>query len=219
LAGAKPTAIFALMADLLREKVLALALSRQPWSAWFTDKEFSTDWVSNRAPVWAKFLAAETDCYSDVLEIGSFEGRSTIFWLEYLPRSAVTAIDTFQGTTRFHEDTEGRFDRNLAPYGARVRKIKSPSSLALSQLHNEGARFDLAYIDGDHFRNAVMADCLLVWPMLRPGGIMILDDYELDAHKPSAERPHDAIDTFLQWHADDLYQLHRGHQIIVRRLS
>jgi hypothetical protein len=96
LAGAKPTAIFALMADSLKEKVLALALSRQPWSAWFTDKEFSTDWVSNRAPVWAKFLAAETERYSDVLEIGSFEGRSTIFWLEYLPRSAVTAIDTFR---------------------------------------------------------------------------------------------------------------------------
>jgi hypothetical protein len=68
LAGDKPIAILPLMADSLKEKVLALALSRQPWNTWFTDKEFSTDWVSNRAPVWSKFLAAETERCSNVIE-------------------------------------------------------------------------------------------------------------------------------------------------------
>ena len=206
------------MASDLRTKVIALALSRPPWAEWFAAKDFTTDWVSNRAPVWTKFLAPLRDQVLAILEVGSFEGRSAIFWLEYLPRSTITCIDTFKGTTKFHHDTEGRFDRNLATYGQRVCKIKSPSATALARLSADGARFDLAYIDGSHWRDDVMVDCLLAWPLLRPGGLMIFDDYELDPQKSSAERPRDALDTFLHWHAEELQQLHRGHQIIIRRL-
>lgn len=201
----------------LRAKVVALALSRQPWTDWFAGKEFTTNWVSNRAPIWAKFLAPLRDQALEILEVGSLEGRSAIFWLEYLPRATVTCVDSFQGTTRYHAGIEGRFDRNLATYGARVRKIKARSAAALTRLSDEGARFHLIYIDGSHLRNDVMIDCLLAWPMLRPGGLMIADDYELDPLKGSADRPHDAIDAFLDWHADELEQLHRGHQIIMRR--
>ena len=150
--------------------------------------------------------------------MGSLEGRSAIFWLEYLPCLTITCIDTFEGIGIFAGDIEGRFDRNLAAYGQRVRKIKSTSATALARLAEDGARFDLAYIDGDHSRDNVMIDCLLAWRMLRPGGLIILDDYELDLRKSPAKRPLDAIDTFLQWHAGEHCELHRGFQIIIRRL-
>jgi predicted O-methyltransferase YrrM len=203
----------------LRARVTALALSRQPWATWFAGKDFTTDWVTNRAPVWAQILTPMRQEKLEVLEVGSFEGRSTIFWLEYLPESVVTCIDTFQGTTRYHDDVEGRFDRNTVAYGSRARKIKSASAAALAGLLAEGARFDLTYIDGSHFRDDVMVDCLLAWGMLRASGVMILDDYELDSHKKSAERPHDAIDTFLGWRAGEIDVLHRGNQIIIRRAT
>jgi len=78
----------------------------------------------------------------------------------------------------------------LAAYGQRVRKIKSSSASALAKLFDEGARFDLAHVDGSHSRDDVIVDCLLAWPMLRPGGLMILDDYELDLDKKAtADRP------------------------------
>ena len=106
----------------------------------------------------------------------------------------------------------------MAAYGQRVRKIKSSSASALAKLFDEGARFDLAHVDGSHSRDDVIVDCLLAWPMLRPGGLMILDDYELDLDKKAtADRPHDAIDTFLHWHRGEFHQLHRGFQIIIRR--
>jgi predicted O-methyltransferase YrrM len=152
-----------------------------------------------------------------ILEIGSLEGRSAIFWLEYLPRAAVTCVDTFQGTTKFHDDVEGRFDRNTAAYGPRIRKIKSRSDYALVKLSAEQTRFDMIYIDGSHLRDDVMVDCLLAWPMLRSGGLMMLDDYELDLHKRSADHPRAAIDTFLAWHEEEIDELHRGYQVVIRR--
>jgi hypothetical protein len=33
-----------------------------------------------------------------ILDIGSFEGRSAVFFLKYLPGSTIVCIDTFAGT-------------------------------------------------------------------------------------------------------------------------
>lgn len=194
-----------------------IAAMRPPWAGWFEGKEFTTDWATAHAGIWSQVLAPLRHTALHVLEIGSFEGRSAIFWLEYLPGSHVTCIDQFIGTTRHNHDIETRFDRNVAAYGARVRKISDVSSRALAMLGGEQACFDLIYVDGSHRRDDVMIDCLMSWPLLRPGGIMILDDYLLDPHKPSAERPGEAIETFLRWHSDEQEELSRGYQIILRR--
>src|SRR6187431_1666089 len=124
------------------------------WETWFRDKSFTADWTSHYIPNWVKFLAGLRDRDVAALEIGAWEGRSTIFFLEYLPRCRITCIDTFAGSPehiRFGEaalaSLEARFDSNLAPYGDRVRKIKSRSLPALDQLAQDTKRFDLIYID------------------------------------------------------------------------
>lgn len=202
-------------ADLQRR----VAAMRSPWAGWFDGKDFTTDWTSAHFGVWSQVLAPFRRDGLRVLEIGSFEGRSAIFWLEYFPASHVTCVDKFFGTTRHNQDIEGRFDRNLAPYGERVRKIDRRSAEVLPSLKAEGALFDLIYIDGSHRRDDVMVDCLLSWRLLPPSGVMIFDDYQLDLQKPGTERPKDAIDAFLNWHAAEIEELARGYQIIVRRKS
>jgi predicted O-methyltransferase YrrM len=200
-------------ADLQRR----VAAMRSPWAVWFEGKEFTTDWTSAHFGSWSQVLAPFQRDGLRLLEIGSFEGRSAIFWLEYFPGSHVTCVDKFFGTTRHNQDIEARFDRNVAAYGERVRKINRCSAEVLPSLRIEDELFDLIYIDGSHRRDDVMADCLLSWPLLRPGGVMIFDDYLHELHKPPAERPKDAIDTFLSWHAEEVDELSRGYQIIVRR--
>lgn len=194
-----------------------VAAMRSPWAAWFEGKEFTTDWASAHFGVWSRVLSPFRREGLRVLEIGSFEGRSAIFWLEYLLESRVTCVDKSLRTKREHQDVEGRFDRNLAPYGERVRKIGRPSAEVLPLLNSEGEFFDLIYIDGSHRRDDVMVDCLLSWRLLPPGGVMIFDDYLHELEKPPALRPKDAIDMFLSWHADELTELSRGYQIILRR--
>lgn len=200
-------------ADLQRR----VAAMRAPWAEWFEGKDFTSDWVSAHAGTWWRELAPFRREGLRVLEIGSYEGRSAVFWLEYLPDSHVTCVDKFGGGGPRGMEREARFDRNVAAYGSRVRKISNRSVTVLRTLRDEDASFDVIYVDGSHRRDDVMVDCLLSWPLLRPGGIMILDDYLYELDKPPADRPRDAIDAFLGWHADELVELSRGYQIVVRR--
>ena len=39
-----------------------------------------------------------------VIEIGSWEGRSALFFLNFFPRSRITCIDTFAGSSEHQDD-------------------------------------------------------------------------------------------------------------------
>ena len=122
-----------------------------------------------------------------VLEIGSWEGRSALFFLNYLPLSSIVCIDPFEGNVEHQLDAhfrqlvpkaEAQFDCNLAAFADRVEKIKGSSTTVLPTLGVSGRRFDLAYVDGSHMAADVYSDAVLTWPMIEPGGIVIFDDYE-----------------------------------------
>jgi predicted O-methyltransferase YrrM len=195
------------------------------WEAWFRDKTFTADWSSVRFSDWARHLAKFRDRDVAVLEIGSWEGRSAIFFLEFLPHSRITCIDTFEGGAehaRFGNDVlasiEGRFDSNLAQYGDRVRKIKSRSFAALDRLAQDKTSFDLIYVDASHARDDVLIDSVLAWRLLAPNGICIWDDYTWAVHElPSAERPQQAIDAFLDLHCDEFTILQSDQQIVAEK--
>jgi hypothetical protein len=196
----------------------------EDFSAWFAGKDFTCDWVSQYLGVWSATLSGRRDKEMEVLEIGCFEGRSVVFWLEYLRRSRVTCIDPYQGWTnepipRERWLAEPRFDANVAGYGARVTKLKMRSAAGLDLLRSKGASFDLIYVDGDHSRAGVMVDSLLSWPLLRTAGMLIWDDYSLRPGKPAAQRPQQAIDLFLEWHGRELKLLHKEFQVIVEKVA
>lgn len=193
-------------------------LQRTPWSEWFEGKDFTEDWSSASFPLWAKVAAPLKEKASEVLEIGSFEGRSAIFWLEFLPKCRLTCVDHFADTKwRIGGDIERRFDKNLSSYIGRLTALKTPSAVALSSLVQSGKTFDLIYIDGSHYRDNVLIDALLCWKLVNTGGLVIFDDYLLDLERDASERPKDAIDYFLQSHAGEFRELFRGYQIVIQR--
>jgi len=196
------------------------------YSAWFRRKAFTTDWTSQFFPTWASLLEPRRDESLAVLEIGSWEGRSAIFFLRYLRNCRLTCIDAFAGSAE-HLATpkwsielphiEARFDSNLAEFGGRVEKLKDTSSRALSNLQAQGRRFDLVYVDGSHRSVDVRSDATLSWPMVRERGIVIFDDYEWDLAPDPAERPALGVDAFLSDIAGAYRELHRGYQVIIER--
>ena len=187
--------------------------SEEELQAWFTGKHFTyKDYVSNKIPHWAKVLGPLRQLDLEILEIGALEGRSAIFFLNYLPKSRVTCIDPFP------RDLEAVFDGNLSEFSERLEKLRAYSLPTLIRLRQKERRFDLIYIDGDHRREAVMIDSLLSWPLLKQGGILIWDDYVYKEGGPLPERPAPAIDGFLVAHADEYEELHRGKQLIVRKI-
>jgi Methyltransferase domain len=199
------------------------------WQDWYRQKEFSTDWTSNNLSIWIDLLGRFRQRPVKLLEIGSWEGRSAIFFLEFLQHSILTCVDTFTGGSEHISNAgysieldkiEGRFDANLKDYGGRVRKIKSTSALALSRLMAQNESFDLIYIDGSHKRDDVMIDSLLSWKLLNDGGVMIWDDYGGgDVDWPAEQLVSPAVDTFLSWNAGELREIHRGYQLAIEKIS
>jgi predicted O-methyltransferase YrrM len=201
---------------------------RVRYRPWFWSGEFSSDWVWKNYSFWRRALAPLRDKPVRILEIGSFEGRSATFFLKYLPRSTIVCIDTFAGTPeegyvykvleKQMPEAEARFDRNTAPFAHRIEKIKSRSVPALEKLIAEGRRFDLAYIDGGHRYDDVMADSVAVWRLIEPGGIVIWDDYEWAPDFAPEQRCKGAIDDFLREHEGEYRLLAKEYQVIVQRL-
>jgi len=169
----------------------------------------------NYAERWSRLLLPLREREIAILEIGSAKGRSAVAFLGLLPLARITCIDIFTNA-----DHERQFDSAMAPFGARVEKIKSRSVPALDALAVQNRAFEVIYIDGSHARDDALMDSLLAWPLLKPDGIVIWDDYVWEMGRlPAEERPKDAVDLFLGLHADQLTVLERGYQVIVQRTS
>jgi predicted O-methyltransferase YrrM len=180
-------------------------------AAWYEGKSFSFDWTSWHFPNWIPLLAPYRRRSLRIMEIGSWEGRSALFFLNYLPRAKLTCIDTFAGGQEHQEaaarnpdearilrEVEGKFDRNTADFGPRIEKVKAPSTTALVELGLESRRFDLAYVDGGHRSSEAYADGTLTWPLMAQGGLVIFDDYQWNEMPQPLDNPGPGIDAFLK---------------------
>jgi hypothetical protein len=62
-------------------------------------------------------------------------------------------------------------------------------------------------------------DAMLSWHRIKPGGIMLFDDYLWAPGTPATERPQMAIDLFLQSFAGRYEILLKSYQIAIRKLQ
>lgn len=196
---------------------------------YFGGRDLTFDWTSNHLKLWEGLLADRMDIAADVLEVGSFEGRSALFFLQFLPKSRLTCVDTFEGNVEHTTPglkglsdmtkVEARFDANMQPFGARVEKRKGASIVILPELRAQNRRFDIIYIDGDHRAASAFTDARLGWDLLDNDGVMIIDDYRWELHLPVVDRPQAGIDAFLKQIAGEFELLYEGPQIIIRKLA
>jgi hypothetical protein len=181
----------------------------KPWDQWFRNKELGGDMGSWHFELWSQFLEEFRNKSVNILEIGSAQGQSAIFFLRYLPHSRIVCIDLFPGRKIFR--------RNLSEFGSRVAMMRGRSIIALDRLHNSHVFFDLIYVDGSHARDDVMLDSLMAWRLLKLGGVLIWDDYHWQS--PPVLGPREAIDSFLAMHPNCLDVLHHGSQVIIRKTA
>ncbi len=186
---------------------------------------FTEEWSLANIPTLAAMLDCVLKPNLDILEVGSFEGLSTCFFLWQREDATVTCVDTFAGSVEHVaygstvSDLEARFEANTALVDrARVRKLRGDSRRVLLDLAENSARFDLIYVDGSHVALDVLVDAALAWQLLRIDGILLFDDYRWRGlgHDPLV-RPGPAIDAFsgiVLEHAETLF---RGSQFALRK--
>jgi hypothetical protein len=169
----------------------------EPWGEFKEDENTASKWRQNGTPT-ARRPGILSEQYPDVegwltdgegralarlataknvLEIGSFCGRSTL----WLARTAehVCAVDTFDSRGiegLVPHNTLGVFQANLEKYGVREKvSVKyGESAVVLPSLCE---RFDLCFIDGAHDEDSVNEDAILCLGVLRRGGLLVFHDY------------------------------------------
>lgn len=195
--------------------------------------EFTTDWLRYNVANWRKIFSENR--IETILEIGSYEGRSTCWMIEVLSaRTAleVSCVDSWSGGDehqvggRFESsmpEVERRFDRNVtiasakAAHKVTVKKYKNLSNLGLADVIAErrAPYFDLVYVDGSHHAPDVLTDSIMAFQVLKVGGIMMFDDYlwRLDPH--ILNQPKIAIDSFLNVFQEKMVVM---HDLTIRQL-
>jgi hypothetical protein len=188
---------------------------------WYEGMEFTDDWTSDNFGIWSQIFDAHGSSFTEGLEIGSFEGRSAVFFLQYLPRLRLTCVDLFEHTSEYFakERPWVKFDNNLSKYAGRYEKITSLSANALAEFVSKNRKFDFIYIDGSHTRDDVFVDALLSWKLLNVNGVIIFDDYFWGWHFKPSERPKEAVEYFVYSRLDELKILHKGVQFIIKKVA
>lgn len=176
--------------------------------------EFTNDWFVQNIAVWETLVPRFFP--KKILEIGSYEGRSTCYLIDRFTRDnplEIHCIDTWEGGVEHNKKTmsavETRFDNNIrlalsdTAHPCVVKKHKKLSHLALAELIavERAATFDVVYVDGSHQAPVVLADAVMAFHLLRDGGLMIFDDYiwsmEPMGQQDPLNMPKPAIDAFL----------------------
>ena len=183
-----------------------------------TNFEFTTNWFElNGKQVWDSLIPQVKP--SKVLEIGSYEGESTCYIINFLKDKKETelhCIDTWDGAIEQKNrqvdmlEVEKRFDHNtkLALSNSKnlinFKKLKGKSDILLSKLLVEKQEnyFDFIYVDGSHQAPDVLFDALMAFKLVRVGGVIAFDDYiwferKLPQGKDLNRCPKPAIDAFI----------------------
>lgn len=194
---------------------------------------FHVDWFTGNVPVWNTIL----DHYKNkpglrFLEIGSFEGLSSVWLLENIltdNTSRLTCIDTFEGSIEhYNHETYKRllpslydvFMHNISRFQHKTIVKRGKSQHIMKELYVQNEKYDFIYIDGDHVASSVIEDAVLAFSMLKVDGIMCFDDYDSSSnHADNLDLAQCAIDAFLKIYSRKIEVLHKGWQIVVKKIS
>ena len=136
-----------------------------------------------------------TSCYlqeeiGDVVEIGSWQGRSTSYLaraVELSGNGKMYAVDPFTGNTgkeSFYivgkddlSDLKKNFESNIEKLGLSKAVMLLPMKSRDAAMTLKDNRIRYLFIDGDHSEEGVQTDLECFFPFLINGGIIVFDDF------------------------------------------
>jgi len=96
-----------------------------------------------------------------------------------------------------------------------IEHLAEESQIALPRFVNEGRSFDLAFVDGNHRFDGVFLDLIYLGRLVRAGGIVFLDDYQL----PAVARAVSFCLTNLGWTLEEMSAADDLHQWVILRTA
>jgi predicted O-methyltransferase YrrM len=130
-----------------------------------------------------------------IIEVGSWKGASAVHMAGLAPEAHILCIDTWLGSPEMVSLNNNLYDHFRRLHGwpqlyftfisnvirhvgrERICPLPMPSTVAAPLLKKMNVQADFIYIDGSHEYLDVARDVDDYWPLLRKGGVMLLDDY------------------------------------------
>lgn len=194
----------------------------------FKKMKIDNDYYTLNYINWSRVINNYRNDKLKILEIGSFEGLSSSFFLFALPNSKIYCVDTWLGsdeqnankneTSEVLNKVEKNFDYNLNLFGTRLKKFKM-NSYDFFAFNKVNDVFDICYVDGSHHSDTVFIDALNCFNVLKKGGLMIFDDYLWKYYNDSSDNPALAINLFLNFKRKKIQVLDVYHQLIIRKID
>jgi predicted O-methyltransferase YrrM len=128
------------------------------------------------------------------------------------PAARHVAIDPFQGSFFSGLGLQVLEEAGVA---GMVEHHAEESRIALPRFLEEARGFDLAFVDGDHRFDGVFVDLSYIGRLVRPGGVVFLDDYQL----PAVERAASFFLRNLDWELEEISNWDDFHRWAVLRTS
>ena len=186
--------------------------------------DFTRDHVTPHISSWKKvyeYLSNNFGSDLNCLEIGTFEGKSAIYFLDNFTgdNGKLTVIDNFWDKTY-----ESRYNYNINNNikSKQVVTLKGSSLTQLPILYETCPEsFDFIYLDAGKTSVDNMYNMLMAERLLKVGGLLIVDDYYWHLTQPHLElkeTPHLAIKAFMDITLlCDWYEAPKHQAIIIKR--
>ena len=178
---------------------------------------YTLDWFSNNIQRWSKILKKYKNKETHVLIDGIYEGRAVIWLFDNIlthPKCTVTCVQNFTGNKvnlktwaplKPAQSTLSIFKKNLEIKNL-TDKVHIYDGEPVDMLRNNDLikqNYDIIYIDANRHSKHVLEDSVLAYPMLKPGGYLIFDDYTSNREHDNA-CPKQAIDAFMDIYASEI---------------
>jgi hypothetical protein len=167
------------------------------------------------------------------LEIGVFEGRTSVWLMDNVLNQG--APDVEHGILHcIDKELNKNAKYNFRQHQEHMIFYLGSSARILINLIYHVLKLDFIYVDGDHNACGLLQDLILSWKMLRIGGIMLIDDYEMEtldpwfyvSHKEFADNPRlrfthprIAIDAFLNIYRGQYEIVINNYQIGLKKVA
>lgn len=177
------------------------------------------DWFSYNITIWEKFVINKI-YRINYLEIGSFEGRSTVFISELKNTNSITAIDTWEGSDEHNNISFKKVFENFKTNinilnKSKIRFFKTTSD---NFFKNNKNVYNLIYIDGSHEYTQVKKDFVNSFNCIEKNGYIICDDFLWFFYQDLDKNPIKAILECYNEYKKELTVEFLNHQIIFKKI-
>ena len=186
--------------------------------------EFTADWFTGNIPFWVDAFqslpVSKSNTCLRILEIGSFEGRSALFFISMFDRVLIDCVDSWLGSDEHGAEEQldtlhDRFVQNTRVYSSSITTHRMTSAEFF--IVSDHSDYDLVYVDGSHRASDVLLDLVEGFNRLKIGGILMIDDYLWKHYDNRYDNPCIAVNTFCRVYRTKFRFLRVGYQVYVQK--